>query len=834
MAFSLPSDLSTSWVDDSSTITAGDWNNIAGMGNAIKAAIATLGFSSAKSTVAATETTSSTSYTDLTTTTDQVTVPIGSSGKALVIISCGVNNASPNGYEGRISYAMSGANNVSAADTKFISYAGQYSTNTGMTNATFLETDLTPGFTTFKLKYRATSSTVGFHHRTITVIPFPATDGTHAAGTFNLDATSAISLAMAGAGLNRPTYDATGSGYGTATSVTTGSVTHTGASGATPILAAGIGCSTNNCVLSATYGGVAMTELGRVWDANTASTGMVFFALLGGCDGTQKTVTLTSSTNLDQGLTMQCISYANVGSFGKPAYACGTASGMSISSALIPAGGLALNGFHHQTNTNIAGYNQTSRYVDARATYDAFLFGEAPVPSTTGTTITFSATSSTYWGSVILPVYAQTQNIAWDTKSSTASGAGSISSTTLSHTGANGATPIVAVGIESGSSPISSSTIAATYNGASMTLIGYIPAYDTYDIAIALFGKIGACTGSACNVVVSNTPNAQGIFVGCSSYTNVVSFGAPVSQTCSASTPSLTVPSSPGQRIVFASHNHYSTAKGFSQITGITRFNDNTYRVSSANPGTTFLADAPADSGSSTAVSAYSAVSYGQGTIGTALTTNSPVTVAFDAVGGGVYWAGTTGGNWNHTIAGNALVIFGTMWYSGGFTLGWNINGQAITPTLTSQLYFNNGYYFGSSWCWTLLNPPTGTVNIACSVTSGNGPIQITMNSVSYTNVGSIGTPITNTGSSTTATTNAAGLISTGRIAHAFGSDGTNTFTSYSQTQRYNQGYHASDARPLVIGDAAGNPSGVTFTAASSPAVDYTAVTVPLFPAYFV
>ena len=59
-----------------------------------------------------------------------------------------------------------------------------------------------------------------------------------------------------------------------------------------------------------------------------------------------------------------------------------------------------------------------------------------------------------------------------------------------------------------------------------------------------------------------------------------------------SSTPSLTVPSSPGQRIVFASHNHYSTAKGFSQITGITRFNDNTYRVSSANPGTTFLADA--------------------------------------------------------------------------------------------------------------------------------------------------------------------------------------------------------------------------------------------------
>ena len=118
-----------------------------------------------------------------------------------------------------------------------------------------LETDLTPGFTTFKLKYRQHLPPWDFITVLLRLSSLPATDGTHAAGTFNLDATSAISLAMAGAGLNRPTYDATGSGYGTATSVTTGSVTHTGVSGATPILAAGIGCSTTIAFLVPLYGG---------------------------------------------------------------------------------------------------------------------------------------------------------------------------------------------------------------------------------------------------------------------------------------------------------------------------------------------------------------------------------------------------------------------------------------------------------------------------------------------------------------------------------------------------------------------------------------------------
>lgn len=833
MAFTLPSDLPTNWVDDSSTIYAADWNNASSMANAIKAALATWGFNIKSTFVSTSESTTSTTYTDLTTTTDSVYVPIGSSGKAIVIINAMLSTTSAGGVMPYVTYEMSGANSSAASDTRAIVVTErQGALSNAQRGAIFVETGLTAGFTTFKLKYRTNSSTSTFANRRITVIPLPSTDGTHASGSFNLDATSAISLGMTGAAVNRPTYDATGAGYATATTVTSGSCTHTGTSGTTPILVVGVGCSTNDCVLSATYGGVAMTEIGRVWAANVGSTGLIFFALLGGCDGTQKTVTFTSSKNLDQGLTMQCVSYANVGSFGKPTYACGTAAGATISSALVPAGALALNGFTQQISTNMTNYNQTSRYIDAKGSYDSFVFGEAPVASTTGTTITFSATSSAYWGTIFLPVYSQEHGIPWDTKSSTASGAGGINSTTLSHTGTSGATPIVVVGIESGSSPFTSSTISCTYNGAAMTLIGYLPGYGSYDIGVALFGKVGACTGSACNVVVTNSPNAQGIFVGCSSYKNVTSFGPPATQPYTGSTPSLNVPSSPGQRVVFASHNHYSTAKGYSQITGITRFNDNTYRVSSANAGTTFLADTPADSGTSTALSAYTAVSYGQASIGAALTTASPVSVAYDAVGGGTYFAGTTGGNWNHTITGNALIVFYTMWYNAGFTFTWTINGQAYTPTVTQQLYFNNGSYYGLAGCWTYLNPPTGSVNIALSASSP-GPLQVTVNSVSYTNVGLIGTPVTNIGTSTTPTTAAAGLLSAGRIVQAFGSDGTNTFTSYSQTQRYNQGYHATDARPLVIGDAAGNTSGVTFTVSSSPAVDYTGISVPLWPTYY-
>lgn len=834
MAFTLPADLATNWVDDAqnTTIHASDWNTMAAMGNAIKAALGTIGYLTTKATVATSETTTSTSYTDLTTTTDQVTVAVGSSGKALVFIQAQVSNSAGGNY-GWVGVALSGANTASATNEYAFQSVSSGANVQLQTSLPILLTGLTPGVTTFKMKYKVSAGTGTFVNRSISVIPLPSTDGTHASGAFSLDSTSSVAVGMTGAAVNRPTYDALGAGYYNASTNTGGSFTHTGASGATPILAVGVGVSTLDSVYSASYGGMAMEEIGRSWAATqTGSTGVIFFALKGACDGTEKTVTFTSSKNVDYAVTMNCISYTNVGSFGKPVYAAGGATAPSVSTTTVPAGALAINGIQVQRSTAITGYNQTSRYSDARGSYQALQVGEAAVPSTDGTTITFSATTGNNWGSLLVPVLPTAQAIPWDKKSSTVA-AGTISSTTFQHTGTNGATPIVAVSLESGNSPFLSSTIACTYNGAAMTLIGYVPCYATYDITIALFGKVGACTGSQVDVVVTNSPNAAGIVAVCSSYTNVASFKPPTLQPNTGSAPSLSVASAAGDRIVFASHNHATGAKGYSAVTGTTRLNDNTYRVSSANPGTTLMADCPADSGTTTAVSAYSAQNYGQGSIGAALSTASPVSIAFDAVGTGGTRAGAGAMSWTHTIAGNFILICHSFWNTTAYSETCTVGGTDITANQSYFTWYDSGGNYIHNRIYWMFNPPQGSQTVAITY-SGGGPNRSSANSVSYTNVGKMLTPVTSSGASTTAS-GTAWKMTTGGIYvgfmsanYATASPGT-SFSAYTKTQRSNQAGITNLAQPLVIGDTAGSTSDVTISA-TIPSTNWGTTIVPLIP----
>lgn len=830
MSFTLPDDLPTDWVDDAenTTIHASDWNDVGAMGNAIKAALGTIGYGVQSSTTAASETSTSATYADLTTTTDQVTVTVGSSGKVLVLLRVQAKN-STTAYS-YCSIALSGANTVAAADSDAMVMYGASWVTLGMP---LLLTGLTAGVTTIKLKYKVSAGTGTWINRLVTAIPLPSTDGTHASGTFSLDSSSAVSLGFSGAALNRPTYDAVGAGYYNASTNTGGSFAHTGTSGATPILAVGVGVSTQDGVYSATYGGVAMEEIGRVWATTNGTTGVIFYALKGACTGTEKTVAFTSSKNIDYAITMQCVSYTNVGSFGKPVYAHAGATNPSVSTTTVPAGALALNGIQVQRNTAITGYNQTSRYADVRGSYMALQVGEAAVPGTNGTTITFSATTANNWGSLLVPVLPTTQAIPWDKKSSTVSGAGSISSTTFQHTGTSGATPIVAVSLESGNSPFLSSTIACTYNGAAMTLIGYVPCYGTYDITIALFGKVGACTGSACDVVVTNSPNAAGIVACCSSYTNVTSFKPPALQPNTGSAPSLSVPSAAGDRIVFASHNHGSGAKGYSAVTGTTRLNDNTYRVSSANPGTTFMADAPADSGTTTAVSAYSAQSYGQGTLGAALSTASPVSIAFDAVGTGGTKAGAGAMSWTHTIGGNFILICFSFWNTTAYTEACTVGGTDITANSSYFTWYDSGGNYIHNRVYWMFDPPQGSQTVAITYTGG-GPNRSSANSVSYTNVGKMLTPVNSSGASTTAS-GTAWKMTTGGIYVGFmsannatASPGT-SFSAYTKTQRSNQAGITSVSQPLVIGDTAGSTSDVTISATIGSS-NWGTTIVPLIP----
>jgi hypothetical protein len=122
--------------------------------------------------VATSESTSSSTFTDLATTTDQVTINIGTSGMALVFLSSLLSNSTSGGYA-TMGFAVSGASTVSATLSMSIAAdATSGNTTPGRFGAPFLVTGLTPGANTFKAKYEAVSGgTATFQDRRIAVIP---------------------------------------------------------------------------------------------------------------------------------------------------------------------------------------------------------------------------------------------------------------------------------------------------------------------------------------------------------------------------------------------------------------------------------------------------------------------------------------------------------------------------------------------------------------------------------------------------------------------------------------------------------------------------------------
>jgi hypothetical protein len=116
--------------------------------------------------VATNQSTSSTSYTDLATAGPAVTVTTGT--KALVIVSATMEPNQNN--EGYMSYAVSGATTVAAADSAaLLFYRNTADTVTsGMSKATSVT--LTAGSNTFTSKYRVSGGTVYFRTRSIFVM----------------------------------------------------------------------------------------------------------------------------------------------------------------------------------------------------------------------------------------------------------------------------------------------------------------------------------------------------------------------------------------------------------------------------------------------------------------------------------------------------------------------------------------------------------------------------------------------------------------------------------------------------------------------------------------
>lgn len=120
-------------------------------------------------TVATTQSTTSTSYTDLATAGPSVTVTIGQSGLALVIVTAFAFNgtASQVNY---MSYQVSGATSRSPSDAKAMILHSETVNGQGRQSAMHLETGLAPGSTTFTAKYRVNGGNGSFANRTLIVV----------------------------------------------------------------------------------------------------------------------------------------------------------------------------------------------------------------------------------------------------------------------------------------------------------------------------------------------------------------------------------------------------------------------------------------------------------------------------------------------------------------------------------------------------------------------------------------------------------------------------------------------------------------------------------------
>lgn len=126
-------------------------------------------------TVSTSQTTTSTSYADLATATDTVTVTVGANGLALVNIASFIANNTANA-KCYVGIAISGASTFAASDAYSLEFQC-YAANAEERQAgSFLYTGLTPGSTTFKMKYKVAtggggSGTGTFADRRITVVP---------------------------------------------------------------------------------------------------------------------------------------------------------------------------------------------------------------------------------------------------------------------------------------------------------------------------------------------------------------------------------------------------------------------------------------------------------------------------------------------------------------------------------------------------------------------------------------------------------------------------------------------------------------------------------------
>lgn len=159
-------------------VTTAKINDLAVTTGKINAAAVTadkLSTGAAQASVGTSQTTTSTTYADLSTVGPAVTVTVGANGILLVTISSFMSNSNANAFC-EMSFELSGANTLSADDSRAVRFQMFAANTNGQYSYTILLTGLTPGSTTATAKYSVQTGGSGagtgtFSNRRISVVP---------------------------------------------------------------------------------------------------------------------------------------------------------------------------------------------------------------------------------------------------------------------------------------------------------------------------------------------------------------------------------------------------------------------------------------------------------------------------------------------------------------------------------------------------------------------------------------------------------------------------------------------------------------------------------------
>lgn len=132
--------------------------------------------------------------------------------------------------------------------------------------------------------------------------------------------------------------------------------------------------------------------------------------------------------------------------------------------------------------------------------------------------------------------------------------------------------------------------------------------------------------------------------------------------------------------------------------------------------------------------------------------------------------------------------------------------------------------------CFYVLSPPIGSQTVSFTTTGTGFTI---INVVNYANVSSIGSPVVlgqQTGQPSMSSLTLPGYMYANAFTYA-ATAGAQTFSVYSQTQRFLMADVVSTSEPILIGDAAGTGGTLTFSATRSNTTNgWGGMIIPLVP----